>query len=100
MAVNLEAIKEALLTAQALYARVLGAKAQKETANQEAGERITAAKVALEKVAQKEAARLKELDAIVVEAEKELNEYQGKVKQELGIVIDLMAKPSGGSTRL
>ena len=97
---DIEPIKEALNTTQALYAVALGARADWEEASMQVTASIAQLQGDLEKQVADFQKGLKAKKEEVDKAEKELQDYQVKVKAELGIVIDLLAKPAGGHTHL
>ncbi len=97
---DIENIEKALLRAQAYLAALRGAQADLEQVNKQASEANVEAKRIYEDCIRHAQEQVARVEAKVQGTRKELEEFEAKAREELGIVVDLDPKPSGGHVRL
>lgn len=102
-------INDALSKVQSLYAVILACRSEAADAVNKANGMVSAASAEFDMVVRNAKAKFDDIKSVadgstgktqtaVVEAERELREYQSMLKEKYGVDINLF--PSGGSTRL
>ena len=97
---DIKKIRKAMETAQELYAILLGAQSDLATVQAAAAEAKAAAETEHNRIIAEEQAKVAEAQRAMEVADKNLEDFEAKTKEQLNIEVNLAPKTSGGQTRL